>query len=283
MRIALTGAHGFIGRAFQRQAPEHTLIFGKSSDPQFEPFQWLKDAQADVLLHLGWYARPGLYLNAPENQDCLAQSIQLWQAAAQLGVHAIGVGSGLEYGDTSERRVEGLPCTPLSPYAKAKHEAYLRGIDIAGEHFAWARIFHLYGPDEAPGRLLPTLINGLERPEGLDFSVVDIQRDWLHVDDVADALKVLAEQRARGCYNICSGDSTSLEGFIRTLAGIMDAPVRLKERPRQPHEDPILIGDSQRLRSLGWKPRYTLASGFQQILSSRSPHAPSPAFPPKPT
>ena len=78
----------------------------------------------------------------------------------------------------------------------------------------WARLFNLTGAGEHPDRLLPTVVRGLLAGRSVDLSPGDQLRDYLDVDDVADALVHLASAGVDGAVNVCSGRATSLRELL---------------------------------------------------------------------
>jgi nucleoside-diphosphate-sugar epimerase len=93
-------------------------------------------------------------------------------------------------------------------------------------------------------------------------------RDYLHVDDVAAGFLTLATGRASGDFNICSGEPVQVRTILQLIANELGRPQCLRLGALAPRRwDPAFIcGDSGRLRSLGWQPRYTLESGIRDTL-----------------
>ena len=59
--------------------------------------------------------------------------------------------------------------------------------------FAWARLFYLFGPDEHASRLVPSVCDALLRQEPAKVTEGAQIRDFLHVDDAASALAIIAK------------------------------------------------------------------------------------------
>src|SRR5437773_8400639 len=118
MKILLTGATGFIGSAFTRQALARghqlaALIIPSESIPPnlaaTSNLAWLrgtlddapwKDIIAlapDVCLHLAWITTPGIYLESPENFRFLESSIRFLRKIREAGTkHIFGLGTCVE-------------------------------------------------------------------------------------------------------------------------------------------------------------------------------------------
>src|SRR5262249_20434118 len=133
---------------------------------------------------------------------------------------------------------------------------------------AWARIFLLYGPHEGKARLIPYVINSLISGEKALCSSGDQIRDFLHVKDVASALVAVLDSDLRGAVNISSGQGIALKEVIELIGGIMDKKNLLSLGAKQAaaNDVPLLVGDSSRLKEIGWQPEYSLESGLKQTI-----------------
>jgi UDP-glucose 4-epimerase len=134
------------------------------------------------------------------------------------------------------------------------------------------RPFAVYGPGEAPERLLPSLLAALRDGRPLDLTPGDQRRDWLHVDDVVAAYLRAAQLDAHALngviWNVCSGTPVSVRQFGETLAGLLGAPRELLRWGRlayRPEEPMWIVGSNHRLcTAAGWRPQYSLAEGLNR-------------------
>jgi dTDP-6-deoxy-L-talose 4-dehydrogenase (NAD+) len=296
VRIAVTGASGFIGAQVVRRMREAgdeplALVRRGSAATRLQGLavhevpledgealrRWLDAHRPEAVVHLAWYAKPRDYLVSPENSTSLASTTRLAEAVFASGCRKlVGVGTCLEYALSDRPVEETAPVGPVSPYARAKLEAFRSAADLAaraGAEMAWARVFHLYGPGEDPSRLVPTVAASLARGEPIDVTAGEQVRDYLHVTDVASGIAALARPGAAGVYNVCSGSARPLRELllaIGRLKGRADL-LRFGARPYAPDEVMFLAGRSDRLRGLGWSPRFpTLESGLADALGAVS-------------
>jgi len=98
-------------------------------------------------------------------------------------------------------------------------------------------------------------------------------RDFLHVDDVADAYALLLQRGTPGeVYNIASGRAVTLDEIHTRLEQLLDiAPKREVDSSQVRREArPYLVGDAAKLRAAtGWTPRRTLDDILRDILDAQ--------------
>ncbi len=231
-RVLLTGASGFVGRqtigplhqrGYEVHAVGNTVTDGRARWYRAD----LLDQQArrhlvaavrpDALLHCAWVAGRDTVRMAPENLDWVAASLDLARLAVAQGAQRIlMVGCHAEYGGSgSPDRPwrEGDPACPSSLYGTAK-DALRRMMAAyaaqAGIGLVWARLFHLYGPHERRGRLVPDLLAALGEGRRPELEPAEALRDIMHVADAGRALAHLLAGDLTGAVNVASGRAVSV-------------------------------------------------------------------------
>ena len=183
--------------------------------------------------------------------------------------------------DPSVQFTEETPYDPRSPYSASK---------ASSDHLvrAWHETYGLpvvltncsnnYGPYHFPEKLIPVIIlNALAgKPLPIYGNGSNI-RDWLYVEDHADALLLVLEKGVIGrSYNIGGeNERTNLE-LVQTLCKILD---RLKPRTAgtyadlitfvqdRPGHDARYAIDPSRIRDeLGWRPSVTVEEGLEKTV-----------------
>lgn len=184
--------------------------------------------------------------------------------------------------DPSVKFTEDTPYDPRSPYSASK---------ASSDHLvrAWAETYGLpvlltncsnnYGPYHFPEKLVPvTILNALEGKPIPIYGTGSNIRDWLYVEDHADALLLVVEKGVLGrSYNIGGeNECTNLE-LVKTLCAILD-----QKRPRADgklyadqiafvsdrpgHDARYAIDPSRISQELDWRPSVTVEEGLEKTV-----------------
>jgi dTDP-glucose 4,6-dehydratase len=184
--------------------------------------------------------------------------------------------------DPAVKFTESTPYDPRSPYSASK---------ASSDHLvrAWHETYGLpvvltncsnnYGPYHFPEKLIPVVIlNALAGQPLPIYGKGENIRDWLYVEDHADALLLVVAKGAVGrSYNIGGENERTNLDLVRTLCGILDA-----KRPRddgrsyaeqitfvtdRPGHDARYAIDPTRIREeLGWRPSVTVEEGLERTV-----------------
>ncbi len=286
--VLVTGAAGFIGgHTLQRLATRGYKVEAVSrvAHPSSDAVCWRKADILDIdaveklihevrpthLLHLAWITEHGIYWNAPENVAWLIASLKLLELfGCGGGERAVGLGTCAEY-DWSAPAPFCEATTPLLPrnlYGAAKNSLSLMQSQIARHfHFkqAWCRPFFLYGPGENPSRFVPSLACSLLRGESPVCRDPKAIRDFLHVDDVAEAIATVLDSDFEGAVNLSSGQGTELAEVANMLSVLAGSTTAIS-CARNADDGGSLVGDASVLTSLGFRPKFGLRSGLDETL-----------------
>jgi nucleoside-diphosphate-sugar epimerase len=292
MKVLVTGGSGFIGRHALGQllARGHEVhATTTQARPAAGGIHWhgvdllapgraaalVRQVAPTHLLHLAWTTQPGRYWSALDNLDWVRASLDMIQAFVQIGgQRLVAAGTCAEY-DWSGSSVCVEASTPLLPatlYGNAKHA--LQTLQTAwsrqtGFSSAWGRIFSLYGPNEYPQRLIASVITRLLAGQSAGCTHPALVRDYLHAADVASAFVAVLHSDIQGPLNIGSGQGVALGEIVTEIAHHLGASERvsLPVGPTGSSEPPTLIADVQRLRSIGWTPRFDLSAGLSDTIA----------------
>ncbi len=133
---------------------------------------------------------------------------------------------------------------------------------------------NLYGPhdnfDLLNSHVLPALIRKFHEAKINQSKTVDVWgsgkplREFLHVDDLADACFFLMENYDDAAIiNIGSGRDISIGELAELIREITACPSKIVFNPSRPDGTPRKLADVSKLTALGWKSRISLRAGIQ--------------------
>ncbi len=218
----------------------------------------------------------------------LQEALRHWRAlpsAEQGGFRFHQISTDEVFGSLGEDGLfsETSPYQPNSPYSASK---------AASDHLAraWHHTYGLpvvlsncsnnYGPYHFPEKLIPLMIlNALEGKELPVYGSGANVRDWLHVEDHARALALIAERGRIGeSYNVGGSAERSNLEVVEAICALMDelAPdaaigprgklIRfVADRPG--HDQRYAIDASKIERELGWRPQESFESGLRSTVA----------------
>lgn len=273
-KVFVTGAKGFIGSYLQKELENDYQWTPYSGDVLAEDWNaCMAQVRPDYLVHLAWITGAG-YSDSEKNLAFLQKSIELYRAFYGCGGRrAVFVGTEQEYARTNRALAEDSPLAPGTLYAVCKEglgRALLEDSRVRGRSFAWCRIFFVYGAGEKPARLMPSLINGLLRGETVTCSCESFVRDYVHVSDLARALRCCMEQDGVSAVNVAGGRQTTIGEIADEVRRQIGGPgnVAFRSAAECSGQPDRIWADVSTLRSFGWEPRISLAEGIAAEIAS---------------
>lgn len=294
-KVLLTGASGFIGhqsiellqnknyevhaitsRDIQKSKKKNNeVIWHKTNllDPAAVS-DLLREVKPTHLLHYAWYTEHRKYWTAAVNLDWVSATLHLAREFKKNnGLRIVGIGTCAEYDWKHGFCVEAVtPLKPSSLYGKSKkatHDVLQEFADLNNMSFAWGRIFFAFGPHEKKDRLIAYVINSLIRNEIAKCSHGQQIRDFMFVEDIADALVELLDTDMKGAVNIASGEPYSLKEIIIKVGEKLKKVdlIQFGDYPGKRDETPLLVGDTSRLENeLQWRPDYNLDDAIEKTI-----------------
>lgn len=285
-RVLLTGATGFVGRhavqplldrgyevhAAARTPPAMSGVVPHVIDlmDAHATAALVRSVRPSHLLHLAWDVTPGRFWTTTANLDWVAASLRLYRAFADAGgQRATVAGTCAEYDWTAGTLEEDAAPRPATLYGTSKHALHQVLAAVEGVSLGWGRVFFLYGPHEAPSRLVPSVVTPLLRGEPALLGDGRAQRDFMHVQDVASALVAVLDSGHVGAVNIATGECHAIRDVAMALARQIGRPdlVRLGARQTPANEPQVLFTAAGVLRSIGFSPRFTLPAGLADTVA----------------
>lgn len=230
----------------------------------------------------------GIQANNTLPADFLQQNLAIAQhcidSAWQAGVkRLLYLGSSCIYPKLAPQPMpeECLLTGPLEPTNEGYAIAKIAGIKMAqmyrrqhGVLFYSAMPTNLYGPGDQyhpqHSHVMPALIRRFHEaklaglPQVTAWGTGTPLREFMHVDDLADACALLMEQTDPPDWiNIGSGQEVSIRALTELVAEVVGYSGEIVWDSTKPDGTPRKLMDSSKLAALGWKPKYDLRSGIR--------------------
>ena len=181
---------------------------------------------------------------------------------------------------------EHLLSGPLEPTNEPYAIAKIAGVKLVESYnhqygLGWlsAMPTNMYGPgdnyDLANSHVLPALIRKFHEAKERGHAPVSLWgtgtalREFMHVDDLADACGYLMEHVSAGeasmdLYNVGSGAEVSIRELAALVQRVVGHQGEIQWDASKPDGTPRKLLDSSRLAARGWKPRISLEEGLQR-------------------
>jgi len=281
-KVLVTGGAGFIGSALckELQTRGFSVIsvdnyFNASRDNHHEGIRYIEAHTRE----LGWLFSPeemdeikyifhlGEYSRVEQSFDDYKKVMQYnYHAFPHLLAFAKQAEAKVIYAGSSTKFSIGDVGSSMSPYAytKAQNTELLKNYDgWFGLDYSIAYFYNVYGKGEkAEGKYATVVAKFLDlKDKGeqtLPVTAPGTQlRNFTHIDDIVDALILIALKGSKEDYSIGSDEKYSIIDLVKLL----DLNYELMPEKRGNRADGLC--DSTNLKALGWKPKNTLKGYLQ--------------------
>ena len=299
-RIWVAGHRGMVGAALcRRLADEPCELLTVDRDEvdlrrQAEVEAWLERTRPDAIL-LAAAKVGGILANDRHPASFLYDNLMI-EANVVHAAHALGVeklvflGSSCIYPKYAEQpiREEALLTGPLEPTNEWYAIAKIAGLKLCqayrrehGRDFVATMPTNLYGPDDnfdlESSHVLPALLRKAHTAKRRGDRSLEIwgsgtpRREFLHVDDLADALVfVLRHYADEAPVNIGCGEDIAVADLARLVLDVVGLDAELVFDRTKPDGTPRKLLDTSRLSALGWTPKIGLRAGIARVYASDS-------------
>ncbi len=301
-RVWVAGHRGMVGQALVRRlassGSQVLTVERKALDlrRQADVEDWMATAKPEAVFIaaavvggiLANDSRPAEFI-----YDNLAIEANIIHASAKLGVQKLMfLGSSCVYPKLCPQpmKEEHLLTGALEPTNEWYAVAKIAGIKLTqayrrqhAKDFISVIPTGLYGPgdtfDPAVSHVIPALIRKIETAKTAGGPVEiwgtgSPRREFLYVDDCADALVFLMERYAEErIINIGQGEEVSIADLARRIAAIAGYAGDFKFLTDRPDGMPLKRIEGSRLEAMGWRPKTSLDEGLRNTIEAfRSGH-----------
>lgn len=234
-----------------------------------------------VLIHLAWDMRrhDGYSVQAEQIRQ-FAALLDYWGGRGLCRV--IAIGSAEEYGRRPGVISEtDAPVMPLSPYGWAKRSA--RSLaelwsERNGVPVIWLRPFIMYGTGQRGDMMIPSAVDAVQKKRKTAFTDGRQRRDFVYVDDVAEAVNKSLKVDIAGFneFNLGRGEGVPIADVLMAMASHYHAEdlFDLGARPRRPGEPESQVANTSRARDiLGWQASIGWREGLARLFDGEPSHA----------
>jgi GDP-L-fucose synthase len=298
-RVWVAGHNGMVGSALMRRLERENcdiLTVGRQRvdlRDQVAVASWISENRPQVIF-LAAAKVGGIHANATYPAEFLYDNLMIEanviDAAWRAGVDKlVFLGSTCIYPKEAPQPIpeESLLTGPLEPTNEWYAIAKIAGIKLCqayrqqyGCDFIAAQPTNLYGPgdnyDLNSSHVLPALMRKAHEAKKTNAKNMIVwgsglpMREFLHVDDLADATVHLAKNySSAGHINIGSGQEISIRGLAELLCEVVGFEGELVFDSSKPDGTMRKLCDVQKLKALGWSNARDLESGVREVYASK--------------
>ena len=292
--VWVAGHRGMVGSAIvQRLARQNVClqtVDRSALDLRSQPdvAAWVEAHRPQVVI-LAAAKVGGILANASYPADFLEENLAIELAvigaAAHYGVEKlVFLGSTCIYPKFADQpiREEALLTGSLEPTNEWYAIAKIAGLKLAqayrrqhGLDFISVMPTNLYGPNDnfdlESSHVLPALLRKADDAKRSGAAAIRVwgtgtpRREFLHVDDLADAVVFLTENYSHEEHiNIGTGEDVSIRDLARLVCDVVGFRGEIEFDASKPDGTPLKCSDISRLRGLGWSPTIDLRTGLER-------------------
>jgi CDP-paratose synthetase len=286
LNILITGAGGFLGSALAQRLGEKnhhvSLLVRKNtslyrlhdvssfkigrceSDSEINKF--VSDICPDVVIHTACcYGRGG------ESPLQIIDS-NIWFGAVLLNAIK-GLKKKVSFINTGTVLSRDLSLYALTKIQFEELGAYISNTSNQSIQFINIKLQYMYGPGDDVSKFASYVINACKKnmPE-LPLTLGEQKRDFIYIADVVDAYVKIIESIDKlnvvESIELGSGDAPRLKDFVRIAHKLTNSKTELLfgEIPYRENDSMYLVANIDRIRSLGWSPKFDIEAGIKKII-----------------
>lgn len=166
--------------------------------------------------------------------------------------------------------------TSMNVYAASKAAAW-NFCEMYGRTHQWpihgAMIFQTYGPGQSPRNLIPAAIAAAQAGQDFPMTSGSQQRDWLYIDDLVAGLWAMLQANLAPAETVelGSGQATSVAQVVQQVYEIVGGVGRplIGTLPNRPGEETVQLANATNTRQqINWQAIYSLIAGLTKTIQT---------------
>ncbi len=283
--IILTGARGRLASVLAQNLGSPIVPVSRTGGEGFLLYEDLLHSgllrQPGVVLHTAWSSVPATAGHHPESawtEDLpLIAKLLVEMAAAPAESRPLFVlfsSGGAIYGERSTPAIETDAPSPHGWYGLGKLAAEQLVTAFAAQNGIDTCILRISNPygfsfsPEKPQGIVGAALHALKSGRPLSLLGDGVSRkDFLHMEDLTAAIRMVIEKHQTGCFNICSDQSTSMRELLAIIENIVEKKIPTQSIPAAEWDVQSSLLSGRKFESFtGWKPRWTLEDGLASVV-----------------
>jgi GDP-L-fucose synthase len=296
-RVFVAGHRGMVGSAIVRRlaGEDCEILIAERAEldlmDQSGVRRWMADHRPDAVV-MAAAKVGGILANDRFPADFLHQNLVLQTNVIEGAFRSevgklLFLGSSCIYPKFAAQPIaeDALLTGPLEPTNEWYAIAKIAGLKLCqayrrqhGVDYISAMPASLYGPgdnfDLDSGHVIPALMRKAHEAKRAGHKTLEVwgsgkpMREFLHVDDAADALVFLLKNYAGDSHvNVGAGKDITIADLAGTVVSVVGGDTSITFDPTKPDGTPRKLMDVSRLFATGWRPRYSLRSGLEQTYA----------------
>uniref|UniRef100_A0A6M3J317 Putative NADH dehydrogenase n=1 Tax=viral metagenome TaxID=1070528 RepID=A0A6M3J317_9ZZZZ len=156
--------------------------------------------------------------------------------------------------------------TTYSRFKRVAEEILLAYMERHDVPICIIRPFTIYGPNEQPEHLIPTILRSCFKGEQMNF-VSEPVHDYLFIDDLTNGIISLSEHRTRGIFQLGTGHASSNQEVLLLIEEISGKKANInKVNSLRAYDNTDWVSNNYKARGYGWLPKYTLRQGLEKVV-----------------
>lgn len=262
IKIAITGSSGVLGRYFINKYKKKFFFYKFKGDvtKKNDLNKWLQNIEPQIFLHFAAVVPLKIVENKIKysrkvNVDSVSNIIEILKQKKNMEWFFFSSTSHV-YKKSINKINESSKLAPTSKYGSQKLRAeykILKNQKKCDFKICIGRIFSYTNHDQDKSFLIPSLTRKIAFHKKKYLKIINSRRDFIHIDDICNAIYFLLNKKYVGIYNIGSGKPYSISFIANFIKRKLNKNINIVIKKDNKYD--CLSSDNNKLKREGWKPK----------------------------